>query len=113
MALDVEVKLIQTLPVALDVEIGDRPGDHFQEVHDRPYVQIRCLWERVELLDRCKARLVERRIDIPPLPLFRPGWNRPLQEGSHKGGDGQRALRGQRRPTGAQDPLDLTGATGT
>src|SRR6266566_2285630 len=95
LALDAQVQLIQTLSVPLNIEIGDRPGDHPQEVYDRPDVQECRLWEGVELLDRLKAPLVEGGIDIPPLPLLRPGRDRSLQDIGQGGWDGGGALRGQ------------------
>ena len=80
LSLDLQVQPVQALPVPLDGEIRDRLGDRPQHIHHRPDIPIRRLGEHVELLAGFKAHLIERRINIPPLPHFRPLRDWSLQD---------------------------------
>src|SRR5260221_2093057 len=74
------VELVETLAIAIDLEVDDDPGHCFQEVHDCPNVAIDGRDPTLDLLARHKAGLIEGRIDVPAIPRLGPLRRGSLQE---------------------------------
>src|SRR5258708_12536197 len=65
------VELVETLAIAIDLEVDDDPGHCFQEVHDCPNVAIDGRDPTLDLLALHKAGLIEGPIHFPPIPRLR------------------------------------------
>src|SRR5579875_202473 len=79
-SLQVLVESVETLAIAIDLEVDDDPGYCFQKVHDCPNVAIGGPHLPLDLLHHEEACLVEGRIDVPGRIRLGPLWRRPLQE---------------------------------